>query len=345
LFWRFAAFALGVAAVVWVGGLVRGAGAEPNTIKLLNVSYDPTRELWRELNAAFSDEYFRRTGKQVVVRQSHNASASQARAVVEGLPADVVTLALHPDTDQVRKAGLLADGWEDRLPNRSLAYYSCIVFVVRKGNPKGIKDWPDLVRPDAHINVITPNPKTSGNGRLSFLAAWAAVVANKGNREEAERYIDELYRRAPILDTGARGSTTTFVKKEIGDVHLTFENEAHLELREAGGNLEIVYPSVSIRCEPHLAWVDYTVNRRGTRDVAEAYLRFAYTPAAQEIIASNFYRPIDAEVLARHSSILPQVRLVTLEDVGLTWDKAQQEFFTQGALFDRLAARRSGRGP
>jgi sulfate/thiosulfate-binding protein len=260
-----------------------GQGAAP---ALLNVSYDPTRELWKALNEAFVAEQQQRTGNTLTIKMSHGGSGSQARAVIDGLEADVVTLAMWPDTDAIRKAGLIASGWEERLPNRSTAYESTIVFVVRKGNPKGIQDWPDLAKPG--IEIVTPNPKTSGNGKLSFLAAWGSVTERGGTEEQALELVTKMYKQAPVLDPAARGSTTTFAQKKIGDVHLTWENEAHLELAEFPGQLEIVYPPISFRAEPPLAWVDANVKRKGTADVAKAYLEFAYTPAGQEIIAKNF---------------------------------------------------------
>src|SRR5438105_331983 len=254
-----------------------------HAVELLNVSYDPTRELWRQLKERFIAAYAKSAGVQLTIKQSHGGSSAQARAVIDGLEADVVTLALEPDTDAIRKAGLIADGWQKQLPNGSVPYTSTIVFVVRKGNPKGIKDWPDLVYPG--IDIITPNPKTSGNGKLSFLAAWGAVRQRGGSEEEAREYVRRLYQQVPVLDTGARGSTTTFSQKKIGDVHLTWENEAHLEVAEARGDLEVVYPPLSIRAEPFVAVVDANVERKGTRAAAEAYLKFLYTPEAQEVIA------------------------------------------------------------
>jgi sulfate/thiosulfate transport system substrate-binding protein len=327
---------LGVLAVVGVAvWLVAGAGSPKGaTVELLNVSYDPTRELWRDLNAQFQPFYERETGVRVEVKQSHGASGSQARAVLDGQPADVVTLALWLDTDALREKGLIQPGWEERLPNRSLPYHSTIVFVVRKGNPKNVHDWPDLLRPG--IEIITPNPKTSGNGKLSFLAAWGAVRQRGGSEEEARNFITELYRRTPVLDTGARGATTTFAQKKIGDVHLTWENEAHLEVRESDGELELVYPPLSIRAEPHVAVVDANVDRKGTRAVAEAYLKFAYTDEAQEIIAKHHYRPNNEEVLKRHRAELPAIKLFTVSEVVGGWEEAQKKFFAEGALFDQI---------
>jgi sulfate transport system substrate-binding protein len=312
-----------------------GCGARDGEgVELLNVSYDPTREMWREVNALFVPRYEKETGRRLVVRQSHGGSGTQARAVLDGLEADVVTLALWSDTDALRKKGLLAEGWEDRLPHRSLPYFSTIVFVVRKGNPKGIKDWPDLVQPG--VEVVTPNPKTSGNGKLSFLAAWGAVRYRGGSEDEARDFVTRLYRQVPVLDSGARGSTTTFAQRQIGDVHLTWENEAHLEVKESGGALEVVYPPASVRAEPYVAVVDANVDRRGTRAAAEAYLRFLYTEEAQEVLARHHYRPSDDKVRERHAAELPAVRLFSVTTVAGGWGEAQQKFFAEGAEFDRI---------
>ncbi|MGQ0636630.1 MAG: sulfate ABC transporter substrate-binding protein [Planctomycetaceae bacterium] len=303
-------------------------------VELLNVSYDPTRELWRELNQAFIPAFERDTGINLTIRQSHAGSGSQARAVIDGLDADVVTLALWSDTDALRKQGLIRADWDQQFPHKSLPYFSTIVFVVRKGNPKSIKDWPDLIRPG--VSVITPNPKTSGNGKLSFLGAWGGVVARGGSEADARQFVAELYRHAPVLDTGARGATTTFAQKGIGDVHLTWENEAHLEIRESNGALELIYPSVSVRAEPHVAVVDQNVDRKGTRPAAEAYLNFLYTDAGQEIIAGQFYRPINPEVLARHSDRFPPLELVSITAIAADWDAAQTKFFSEGGIFDAI---------
>ncbi|GIW43904.1 MAG: sulfate ABC transporter, periplasmic protein [Candidatus Binatia bacterium] len=305
-------------------------------VELLNVSYDPTRELWRAINEAFVVKYKAETGTGLTIKMSHGGSGSQARAVIDGLQADVVTLAIWPDTDAIRKAGLLGSGWEKRLPNNSVAYHSTIVFVVRKGNPKGIKDWPDLAHEG--IEVVTPNPKTSGNGKLSFLAAWGSVITRGGTEQQARELVTQIYRRVPVLDTGARGATTTFAQKRIGDVHLTWENEAHLELAEFPGQLEIVYPPVSFLAEPPLAWVDANVGRKGTRAVAEAYLRFLFTTEAQEIIARHFYRPVDPEVRARHRNTFPDIQLFPITAVAESWEEAYRRFFSDGGLFDTIYA-------
>jgi sulfate/thiosulfate-binding protein len=320
------------AAIVWFAG--ESKSSSTSQAELLNVSYDPTRELWKDVNARFVADYEGTSGTKLTIKQSHGGSSTQARSVIDGLEADVVTLALWSDTDAIRKKGLIAEGWDQRLPNRSLPYYSTIVFVVRKGNPKNIHDWADLTNPG--ISIITPNPKSSGNGKLSFLAAWGSVIARGGSEDEAQAFVTKIYKQTPVLDSGARGSTTTFAQKGIGDVHLTWENEAHLEVKEAGGELELVYPRRSIRAEPHVAWVDANVERKGTRAAAEAYLRFLYTKDAQEIIAGHHYRPIDAEVLREHAAELPDIELFPVTTCARDWDAAQEEFFAEGAVFDRI---------
>lgn len=311
-----------------------GRTGNPKAIQLLNVSNDPTRELWKEINQVFVAKYEQEHGGKLTIKQSHGGSSSQARAVIDGLEADVVALGLWPDTDQLRKAGLIKDGWEDRLPNRSLPYTSTIVFVVRKGNPKGIKDWSDLVKPG--VEVITPNPKTSGNGRLSFLAAWGHVVLNGGSEEQAREFVTKLYRNAPVLDTGARGSTITFAQKGIGDVHLTWENEARLEVEEAKGELEVVFPPMSILADPPVAVVDENVDRKGTRAAAEAYLQFLYTPEGQAIFAKHYYRPSDPAVFAQHKDKFPDIKLFPVTDLARSWDEAQGKFFSDSGVFDAI---------
>jgi sulfate/thiosulfate-binding protein len=317
-----------------------GRPSERPGIELLNVSYDPTRELWQEINDHFIRQYEKKYGRQVTIKQSHGGSASQARSVIDGLDADVVTLALWSDTDSIRKSGLILENWDEKFPNRSLPYFSTIVFVVRKGNPRHIKDWPDLIKPE--VVVVTPNPKTSGNGKLSFLAAWGSVIQRGGSDADARQFVADLYRHAPVLDTGARGSTSTFAQKGIGDVHLTWENEAHLEVREAHGELEIVYPPVSIRAEPHIAVVDANVDRKGTRQPAEEYLNYTYTDDAQELIARNFYRPMNPEVLARHSDVFRPVELFPITVVAPDFDAAQTKYFAEGAVFDSIFQPQSG---
>lgn len=304
------------------------------TVQLLNVSYDPTRELWRDLNRAFATQYKADKGVIVEIKQSHGGSGSQSRAIIDGLPADVATLAMWFDTDALRRKGLVKDGWEDRLPNKSLPYLSTIVFVVRKGNPKQIKDWPDLVKPG--VEIITPNPKTGGNGKLSFLAAWGSVTSAGGDAKKAEEYVTKLYHQVPVLDNAARASTVTFAQKNIGDVHLTWENEAHLEVRESGGKLEIVYPPRSIRAEPHVTVVDENVDRNKTREVAEAYLKFLYTDPAQDIIANHYYRPSNPEVLARRQKLFPSIELFPITVIAANWDDAHQKFFADGGVFDKI---------
>lgn len=302
--------------------------------ELLNVSYDPTRELWKALNKEFIADYKKQTGVTLEIKQSHAGSSSQARSVIEGLDADVVTLAMPPDTEAIAKAGLIKEGWQERLPNGALPYSSTIVFVVRKGNPKAVKDWPDLVRDD--VAVITPSPKTSGNGKLSFLAGWGSVVLRGGSEKDATDYVGKLYQHVPVLDSGARAATTTFAQKKIGDVHLTWENEAFFEVKEAGGELEIVYPQISIRAEPRVALVDVNVDRKKTRDAAEAYLKFLYTPEAQEIIAQNFYRPFKPEILHKHSESFRSVELFTIQQIAGDWAAAEARFFADGGVFDQI---------
>jgi len=308
--------------------------AAASAVELLNVSYDPTRELWRDINASFAAAYQKENGVAVVIKQSHGGSSSQARSVIDGLDADVVTLASYIDTDAIAQRGLITGDWVKRLPHNSLPYTSTIVFVVRKGNPKGIKDWPDLVKPG--VEVITPNPKTSGNGYLSFFSAWGSVVLRGGSRAQATDYVTKLYRQVPVLDSGARGASTTFVQRGIGDVHLSWENEARLEVREAGGDLEVVYPPISIRAEPHVALVDASVDRKKTRAVAEAYLRYLYTDAAQEIIANHFYRPASEAVLARHAASFPALRLFAIQEIAASFPDAYKQFIAEGGVFDRI---------
>ncbi|MBI3784983.1 MAG: sulfate ABC transporter substrate-binding protein [Deltaproteobacteria bacterium] len=303
-------------------------------LELLNVSYDPTRELWRQINDAFIPYYAKQSGTTLTIKQSHGGSSAQARAVVDGLEADVVTLAMEPDTEAIRKVGLIDTGWQHRLPNNSLPYVSTIVFVVRKGNPKGIKDWQDVIKPG--VEIITPNPKTSGNGKLSFLAAWGSVLQRGGSEGDAQAFVTQVYKHAPVLDSGARGSTTTFAQKGIGDVHLTWENEAYLEVQESGGTLEIVYPSSSILAEPQVAWVDANIRRHGTRDAAEAYLKFLYTSEGQEIIAKNYYRPTNPDVLKKYQDKFPALKLFPISTVAKDWNDASAKYFADGKLFDTI---------
>jgi sulfate transport system substrate-binding protein len=315
------------------GGSAPGTSAA-REVELLNVSYDPTREVWRDINEKFVAQYAKDSGGKLTIQQSHGGSSTQARAVIDGLEADVVSLASFLDTDAIRKKGLIKDGWIDRFPNRSLPYTSTIVFVVRKGNPKGIKDWPDLVKPG--VEVITANPKTSGNGYMSFFSAWGSVVVRGGSREDAIKYVTQLYKQVPVLDSGARGATTTFAQKKIGDVHLAWENEAHLEVREAKGDLELVYPPISIRAEPHVAVVDANVDRRNTRRAAEAYLNYTYTDEAQEIFAKHFYRPSNESILREHADTFPSIRLFPITDIAKDFPDAHKQFIGEGGVFDTI---------
>ena len=303
---------------------------------LLNVSYDPTRELYAAINPLFAKAWKAQTGRDVQIRASHGGSGSQARAVIDGLEADVVTLALQVDIDAIaERSGLVVAGWRDRLPNRSAPYSSTILFVVRQGNPKGIKDWGDLVKPG--VSVITPNPKTSGGARWNYLAAWGwALRANNGDEARAQAFVAELFAHVPILDTGARGSLITFAQRNQGDVLLAWEDEARLALRRAGGKLEIVVPSLTIVAEPVVAVVDRVVDRRGTRALAEAYLRFLWTPEAQEIAARHDYRPSDPVVLARHADRFPAVPAFTLAEVFGEWPDVQRKHFGDGGVFDQF---------
>lgn len=311
-----------------------GIASAQSTVNLLNVSYDPTRELWREINSNFIPVYEKDKGVKLTINQSHGGSSTQARAVIDGLEADVVTIASIIDTDAISQRGLIKKDWVNRLPNRSLPYTSTVVFVVRKGNPKQIKDWPDLIKPG--VRVITPNPKTSGNGYLSFFAAWGSVVLRGGSRDDAVKYVTQLYKQVPVLDSGARGATTTFVQRRIGDVHLAWENEAHLEVREAKGALELVYPPISIRAEPHVAVVDANVDRRNTRAAAEAYLKYLYSDAAQEIIAKHYYRPTSQAILAKHVSTFPSIRLFDITEIGKSFADAHKQFIAEGGVFDSI---------
>ena len=314
-------------AAAWVvrAGFARPAGGEG----LLNVACDPTRELWRDLNARFRADYQARTGETVTIRQSHGGSGSQARAVLDGLDADVVTLALYTDTAALAKAGLIDAGWVDRFPNRSLPYTSTVVFVVRRGNPKGVRDWPDLLKPG--VECVVPKPKTSGNGKWAFLAMWGSVRVRGGTDAEAEAFTRAVFRRVPVLDTAARAATMTFAHKRVGDVHLTWENEAHLEVAESNGELEVVVPPVSVLAEPHVAVVDANARRRGTEALADAYLRSLYTPEAQAVIASHRYRPIDPAL-----GDFPAVERFRVADVFGDWAAVQERFFADGGVYDRF---------
>ena len=302
---------------------------------LLNVSYDPTRELYQQFNAAFAKHWKTKSGQDVTIRQSHAGSGAQARSVIDGLEADVVTLALAYDIDAIAASGLIDPAWQKRLPQNSTPYTSTIVFLVRKGNPKNIKDWNDLVRPG--IGVITPNPKTSGGARWNYLAAWGYALRQPGgNPQTARAFVAQLLKNVPVLDSGARGATTTFVQRGIGDVLLAWENEAYLAVAESKGNVQIVTPSVSILAEPPVAVVDKVVAKRGTKAVAEAYLQFLYTPEGQDIAARHHYRPRDPKVAAAHAKDFAQVTLFTIDQVFGGWQATQKAHFADGGIFDQI---------
>jgi sulfate/thiosulfate transport system substrate-binding protein len=308
-----------------------------NKVTLLNVSYDPTRELYQDYNAAFAKYWKAKTKQDVEVQQSHGGSSKQARAVIDGLDADVVTLALAYDIDAIaEKAKLLPANWQLRLPNNSSPYTSTIIFLVRKGNPKGIKDWDDLIRPG--ISVITPNPKTSGGARWNYLAAWGyALKKSGGDESKAKDFITKLYKNVPVLDSGARGSTTTFVERGIGDVLIAWENEVLLGAKELGQNkFEIVAPSSSILCEPTVSIVDKVVDKKGTRKVSEEYLKYLYSPEGQEIAAKRYYRPRSEVVAKKYSNQFPKVKLFTLAEIVGDWQKTQKIHFADGGVFDRV---------
>ena len=316
--------------------LVLSTAAHAAEVSLLNVSYDPTRELYQDFNKAFAAHWKAKTGDDLKNKQSHGGSGKQARAVIDGLAADVVTLALAYDIDEIANRGLIAKDWQKRLPHNSAPYTSTIVFLVRKGNPKGIKDWNDLARPG--IAVITPNPKTSGGARWNHIAAWGyALKQPGGNEKTAQEFLTKIYKNVPVLDSGARGSTTTFIERGIGDVLVTWENEALLAIKELGPEkVEIVSPSISILAEPPVAVVDKVVDRRGTRKVAEAYLQFLYTDEGQEIAAQNYYRPIDEKIAKKYASQYPKLKLFTIEEVAGGWNKAQKTHFADGGVFDQI---------
>ena len=304
-------------------------------ISLLNVSYDPTRELYVEFNKAFAAKWKAETGDDLKIRASHGGSGKQARAVIDGLQADVVTLALAYDIDAIAERGLLATDWQKKFPQNSTPYTSTIVFLVRKGNPKGIKDWEDLLKPG--VQIITPNPKTSGGARWNYLAAWGFALKKYGSEEKAKDFVQKLYKQVPVLDTGARGATISFVERGQGDVLLAWENEAYLSVEEFGkGQFEIITPSISILAEPPVAVVDSVVDKRGTRAVAEAYLNFLYTKEGQEIAAANFYRPRLKEVADAHAKEFAKVDLFTIDDVFGGWQKAQKRHFSDGGVFDQI---------
>ncbi len=323
-------------ALIW--GFPAPQAQAAGSVTLLNVSYDPTRELYEEYNTAFAKYWKAKTGQTVRINQSHGGSGRQARGVIDGLPGDVVTLALAADIDSIARRGkLLPLNWESRLPNNSAPYTSTIVFLVRKGNPKGIRDWPDLVKPG--IQVITPNPRTSGGARWNYLAAWAwATRQPDGNEQSARAYLTKMFKNVPVLDSGARAATTTFVQRGIGDVLLAWENEALLAIKELGADkVEIVMPSVSILAEPSVTVVDKVVLKKGTREVATEYLKHLYSREGQDIVARNYYRPRDPEVAAKYAAQYPQLNLVTIQDLG-GWDEVQQVHFSKNGVFEQVSA-------
>jgi len=330
-------------------GLMAGAGAAligvpaltlptlanaAGTSVLLNASYDPTREFYKDYNAMFAAEWKKKTGGDVSVRQSHDGSGKQARAVIDGLEADVVTLALAYDIDAIAQRGLIAPNWQTRLPANSSPYTSTIVLVVRQGNPKGIKDWDDLIRPG--VSVITPNPKTSGGARWNYLAAWEFAKRKFGSEAKAKDFVQALYKNVPVLDTGARGSSITFAQRNQGDVFISWENEAHLLEKEFGSKVDIVYPSISILAEPPVSLVDKNVDRKGTRAVATAYLEYLYSDEGQDIAGKNFYRPISEKFQAKYVKQLPKLNLFTIEQAFGGWTKADKDHFADGGSFDQI---------
>ena len=325
-------------AVLLLGGVAQsGKQDAPKPVTLLNVSYDPTRELYVDFNKQFAGYWKEKSGQDVTIRQSHGGSGKQARSVIDGLEADVVTLALAYDIDQIaEKGGNLPADWQKRLPDNSSPYTSTIVLLVRKGNPKGIRDWGDLAKPG--VSVITPNPKTSGGARWNYLAAWAWALRQPGGSEaKARDFVSRLYKNVPVLDAGARGSTTTFVERGIGDVLIAWENEALLAIKELGrGKFEVVAPSLSILAEPPVAVVDKVANKHGTKDVARAYLEYLYSETGQEIAARHFYRPRMASVAAKYAADFPKLNLVTVDEVFGGWKKAHAAHFADGALFDQI---------
>ena len=324
-----------LARIVTAGTLALALAAPAFPQTLLNASYDPTRELYADFNSAFVKYWQAKSKQTVTIQQSHGGSGGQARAVIDGLDADVVTLALAYDVDAVQQSGLINPGWQKRLPQNSSPYTSTIVFLVRKGNPKGIKDWSDLVKPGTA--VITPNPKTSGGARWNYLAAWEYAKRQAGGSDaKAREFVTQLFRNVPVLDSGARGATTTFVQRGIGDVLLAWENEAYLALEEAKGKVEIVTPSVSILAEPPVAVVDKNVDKKGTRAAAEAYLQYLYSPEGQEIAAKHHYRPRDAKIAAKYQGQFANVKLFTIDEAFGGWQAAQKTHFADGGTFDQI---------
>ncbi len=318
-----------------VAGLLFAGSALAADVTLLNVSYDPTRELYAEFNKAFATAYSKETGKSIEIKQSHGGSGSQARSVIDGLQADVVTLALAYDIDAIAAKGLIPSDWQKRLPQNASPYTSTIVFLVRKGNPKGIKDWDDLIKPG--VGVITPNPKTSGGARWNYLAAWGYALKKTGSADKAKQFVGDVFKNVPVLDTGARGSTVTFVERGVGDVLLAWENEAFLAQREFGKDkFEIVAPPLSILAEPPLTVVDKVADKKGTRVAAEAYLKYWYTREGQEIAARNSYRPRDTEIAKEYEKSFAKVELFTIDELFGGWTKAQKEHFAEGGIFDQI---------
>lgn len=318
-----------------VGLIVFKNTAGPAATELLNVSYDPTRELYQRINPRFIEHYRQKTGKTVSVRQSHGGSSHQARLVAQGeLPADVVTLGLPSDVNTLQQRGLIPEDWATRLPNQSQPYYSTIVFVVRRGNPHAIRDWPDLIK--SGVEVITPDPKSSGNGKLTALAAWGSVVTRGGSPAEARRYLKELYDHAPFLVPAARAARIAFAVERIGDVHVAWENEALREVAESRGELEVVYPPVSILAEPAATWVDANVAAHNNAALAKAYLEYLFTDEAQEIIAEEGYRPFKPEILKKHADRLPPITLFPIRSIARDWEDAQRQFFADNGVIDSV---------
>ena len=318
-----------------IAGLLIATSAHAADISLLNVSYDPTRELYVDFNKSFAATYQKETGKSIEIKQSHGGSGAQARSVIDGLQADVVTLALAYDIDAIANKGLLAKDWQKRLAQNSSPYTSTIVFLVRKGNPKAIKDWDDLIK--SGVSVITPNPKTSGGARWNYLGAWGYALKKYGSQDKAKEFVGNIFKNVPVLDTGARGSTITFVQRGVGDVLLAWENEAYLAIQEFGKDkFEIVAPSLSILAEPPVAVVDTVTDKKGTKAAAEAYLKYWYTKEGQEIAARNFYRPRNADIAKKYEASFAKVDLFTIDDVFGGWTKAQSEHFTDGGVFDKI---------
>jgi len=328
-------FALGLLATTLSAGAALPVLAQPAPVTLLNVSYDPTRELYVEYNAAFIKHWKAKTGQDVTIRQSHGGSGRQARSIIDGLEADVATLALAGDTDALHtNGGWIPKDWQKRLPHNSTPYTSTIVLVVRAGNPKNIRDWDDLIRPD--VKVITPNPKTSGGARWNYLAAWEFAKRKYGGDAKAQEFVKKLYENVPVLDTGARGSSVTFAQRNQGDVFLSWENEAYLLEKEFGSKVDFIYPSLSILAEPAVTVVDRNVDRKGTRAVAQAYLEYLYTEEAQDIIGKHFYRPRSEKAQAKYAKQLPKLNLFTIDEAFGGWDQAAKVHFVDGGTFDQI---------